>query len=98
MGWLVHPPIPRRESGRHTRSRVVPSSIASPFDPAAGEARAAESTNDVRVLLHELPQESGAMILDHRHDGALIDPDVVVIEPAFAGNNAAAKQADCRIL
>src|SRR5262249_36407701 len=50
-------------------------------EPAAGEARALQSAPDVRIALHELPDEAAAIVLDHRHDRALVDAEVVGVDP-----------------
>src|SRR5688500_5431137 len=86
-----------RSATHESRKRSI-ISIASPVDPAAREARAAQSTNDVRILLHQFPDERRSMVLDHGDDGALVDAEVVVVEPAFAVNGPATAQSHRRIL
>src|SRR5262245_3627192 len=50
--------------------------------PAAGEARALQAATDVRIALHQLPDEAAAVVLDHRHDRPLVDAEIVAVDPA----------------
>src|SRR5262245_42482904 len=50
--------------------------------PAAGEACALQAATNVRVTLHQLPDEPAAIVLDHRHDRALVDAEIVAVDPA----------------
>src|SRR5688500_15026705 len=83
--------IIERTAAHQTPRRPI-ISIASPLDPATGASRAAKSANDVRVSLHKLPHQPGAMVLDHGDDGALVDAEVVVVEPPSVLNGPAAAQ------
>src|SRR3712207_6669236 len=77
---------------RHTRywrdwsSDVCSSDL---LQPPARKPRAAEAADDVRVPLHEIPQQSRSIILDHEEDRPLVDPEVVAVEPAAPGHNPA---------
>src|SRR3546814_15501479 len=49
--------------------------------PAAGEARALQSGDDRRVASHIFPYKISAMVGDHRQNRALIDAEIIGIEP-----------------
>ena len=49
--------------------------------PATAEAGTGQAGPDVRVRAHQAPDVIGAKILNHQENGALIDCDIVVIEP-----------------
>src|SRR5678816_2284338 len=60
--------------------------------PTAGEARALQAATNVRIALHQLPDETAAIVLDHRHDRALVDAEVVAVDPADVLDNLAVTQ------
>src|SRR5262249_7755813 len=51
---------------------------------AAAETSAAKALNDVGTAAHEVPDEAGAVVLDHHHDGALVQAEVALRYPDFA--------------
>src|SRR3546814_19940376 len=53
--------------------------------PAAGEARALQSGDDRRVASHIFPYKISAMVGDHRQNRALIDAEIIGIEPPQYG-------------
>src|SRR3546814_5420698 len=53
--------------------------------PAAGEARALQSGDDRRVASHIFPYKISAMVGDHRQNRALIDAEIIGIEPPQFG-------------
>src|SRR5438132_8778696 len=62
------------------RRRSVP-------QPTAGEAGFFQPRLDVRILPHRLPNQIRSIILDHRYDRALVDTEIVSVEPTYAGND-----------
>src|SRR3546814_19029102 len=69
---VVLPPT-RRATSADTRGWQRPGSWfrGGLLKPAAGEAGALESLADLRLLLHHVPHEVAAPILDHQHDRPL---------------------------
>ena len=59
-----------------------------PSHPPA-KSRALQSANDMRILAHRLPHQLAAVVLDHRHDRTFVDAEVVDVEPALCGIDAA---------
>src|SRR5688500_2880833 len=55
------------------------------LQPPAAEAGSLQSADDVRVRLHHIPDEAAAVVLDHQKDRALVDAEIVVVEPAVVG-------------
>src|SRR5262245_49220225 len=53
-------------------SRVSSFRLRGLVEPAARETRAAQAADQVRVGAHDAPHQSGAMVLDHRHDRSLV--------------------------
>src|SRR6185295_2135365 len=63
-------------------------------EPAPGEAGALQAAPKICVLAHHAPDERAAMVFDHRQDRALVDPDVVVGDPAEVADDAAVPERD----
>src|SRR6185312_1982238 len=59
------------------------------WEPAAAETGTLQAANDVRVGFHHVPDESAAVVLDHDQDGALVDAEIVDVEPAERGVDGA---------
>ncbi len=57
------------------------------LQPASGKACPTQTGQDWRATAHDLPQQSGAMILDHQHHRTLIDTEVIRRNPP-AGRTA----------
>src|SRR5262245_56102924 len=51
-------------------------------EPTAGENGTLQAATAVRIALHQMPDESAAVVLDHRHDRPLVDAEVVAVDPA----------------
>jgi hypothetical protein len=62
------------------------------IEPAALEPGALEAEADVLVALHDVPDQLGAVVLDHRDDRALVDAEIVAGDPADTANAAAVPQ------
>src|SRR5512145_169251 len=69
----------------HPHSSLESGSLTLARQPPSAEPRATEAGFDVRTAPHEPPDEIGAPVLDHEQDRALIDTEVVAIEPAEGG-------------
>ena len=39
------------------------------------------------LLAHHVPDQPAAVVLDHRQDRALVDAEIVAVEPAAAGHD-----------
>src|SRR5262245_26998398 len=72
-------PRPRLKLGRHWPSARR---TADASEPAAADARAAQPVSDVRALAGQAPDQLAALVLDHEHDRALVDPEVPGRDPA----------------
>src|ERR1700675_4398598 len=57
------------------------------FEPSAGETRFPQSAPDVRASPHEIPHQTGSVVLDHHHDRTLIQTVIQRADPV----------AECRI-
>src|SRR5208282_813414 len=57
------------------------------LQPASGKACPTQTGQDWRATAHDLPQQPGAMILDHQHHRTLIDAEVIRRNPP-AGRTA----------
>src|ERR1700680_1167541 len=57
------------------------------FEPSVGETRFPQSAPDVRASPHEIPHETGSLVLDHRDDRTLIQTVIQWADPV----------AECRI-
>src|SRR5262245_54089909 len=60
--------------------------------PATGEAGALQAAADVRISLHDRPDETAAVILDHRHDRPLVNAEIVARDPADVVDDLAVTQ------
>src|SRR5690606_39249171 len=86
------PPAPRAHAPADSRNirpppPPPPLPVAAPRQPAAAESRAAESAHDVLVLTHQTPQHLRPVVLDHQQNRTLIDPQLLVVEPADTGHH-----------
>src|SRR5439155_4593489 len=72
------------------RPRVFAASpdAALPLQPAAVESGALEPAPDHRVLTQRPPHQTAPIVLDHGDDRALIDPQLIVVEPAHPRRHA----------
>src|ERR1035437_9352907 len=80
-------PRERREKGRASGCRAR--------EPSARKAGAHQTAHDRRVLSHRSPHESAPLILDHREDRALVEPEGVDVEPALLGHDTAVLELGC---
>src|SRR5687768_2597074 len=74
--WLL--PV----AGRHEERS------AAAGDPSARESGSTQPAHHVSVAVHQLPDERGAPVLDHRENGPLVDAEIVGVEPRHAGHDA----------
>src|SRR6266566_7505789 len=76
--------------------------LASVPQPSASKARLFQTRHDVRILAHRFPNQIGSVILNHRDDRTLVDPEIVGIEPAYARDDVSVmwldRQLKCRIV
>src|SRR6516225_8567226 len=70
------------------RPRARPQSLSG-CEPAARESGALQPLTEVRIGAHHPPDEIAAVVLDHGDDRALVDPDVVRVNPAGVAAPAA---------
>ena len=56
-------------------------SLIALLQPAALETRAAQPLDDVGAAAHDVPDQTGAVVLDHEHDRALVHAEVVWGDP-----------------
>src|ERR1700690_2850048 len=61
--------------------------LAFGFEPSAGETRFPQSAPDVRASPHEIPHQTGSVVLDHHDDRTLIQTVIQRADPV----------AECRI-
>src|SRR2546423_6726180 len=54
------------------------------LQPTSREASPLQAALDVGTLPHEAPDETRAIVLDHADDRALIDAEIIVVEPTQA--------------
>src|SRR5207253_8434770 len=73
-------PRSRRPPARATGEALVRGSV----EPSAREARPLQPLHDVRILAHRSPDELRPVVFDHRDDRALVDPEIVDVDPADA--------------
>src|SRR5207253_5972642 len=57
--------------------------------PAAGEAGSLQTPPEMRVLLHDAPDQRRALVFDHRADGSLVDAEIVDVHPAESRDGTA---------
>src|SRR5690606_11732625 len=50
--------------------------------PAPTKAGTLQSRDEIGGALHELPEETGAIVFDHQHHRALVDAVIVARKPA----------------
>src|SRR5689334_17358699 len=86
-----------RSGTRQRAHEPTACSLAPPREPAAGESGAAEAARQMWIAAHETPHELGALVLDHEEDGSLVDAEVVRVEPADAGMDAALRDSDAAV-
>src|SRR5438105_6636473 len=67
--------------------------LAFGFEPSAGESRLPQSAPDVRASSHEIPQETGPLVLDHHDDGTLIQTVIQRADPVAEARIQAGAQA-----
>ena len=67
--------------------------LAFGFEPSAGESRLPKPAPDVRAAPHEVPQETGPLVLDHHHDRTLIQSIIQWAYPVAEGRIQAGAQA-----
>src|SRR5206468_9933901 len=84
------------ETATRRRCATMPSSgnelLRGRGQPAALEAGPGQALADVRVLAHHAPDHRAPIVLDHRENRALVDAQVVAVDPAkardaFSGRN-----------
>src|SRR5712691_7189889 len=63
----------------HSAFCVLHSSAA---QPSSRKSRSLQPAHDMRILLHDFPNQSTAIVLDHDDDRSLVNAEVVVVEPA----------------
>ena len=51
------------------------------LQPASGKARPTQTGHDRRTMAHDVPQQPGAVILDHQHHRPLVDAEVIRRNP-----------------
>src|SRR4030095_8093070 len=49
--------------------------------PTAVKSRPPQSSDDRRAAAHDIPEQSGPLVLDHQHDRSLIDAEVIRRDP-----------------
>src|SRR4029450_907910 len=49
--------------------------------PTAAKSRLPQSSDDRRAAAHDIPEQSGPVVLDHQHDRPLIDAEVIRRDP-----------------
>src|SRR5258708_7357880 len=62
------------------------------FQPPAFEPRPLETTAHMGVAPHDSPDESAAVVLDHRDGQSLVDAQIIGVEPADPRNPPPAHQ------
>ena len=67
--------------------------LAFGFEPSAGESRLPKPAPDVRAAPHEVPQETGPLVLDHHDDRTLIQTVIQRADPVAEGRIQAGPQA-----
>src|SRR5438132_4643235 len=92
-------PAARRPPGRSRPSRAPARrrSVARALEPSARKTGAPESPDDVRILAECPPYELRPVILDHGDDGALVDPELIAVEPADPGYDPSVLDGDARV-
>src|SRR4051812_4646638 len=83
------PPTRRVNAGRNTFTRMC--SIP---QPSTCEARPFQTRHHVRILAHRFPDQTAAIVLDHRDDRTLIDSQIVGVEPAYSRYDLAMVRLD----
>src|SRR3954466_5197348 len=82
--------VPRSNTGgpgqRKTNRRPLVAPRPNPttsdrLEPTATKSRACEPGDDRRTAAHDVPEETGPVILDHQHDRPLINAEVVRRHP-----------------
>src|SRR6185295_16380392 len=63
------------------------------FEPPAGESRLPQSAPDVRASPHEIPHQTGPLVLDHHDDRTLIQTVIQWADPVAEGRIQAGAQA-----
>src|SRR4029079_19310233 len=63
--------------------------------PDPSEAGALETVAHARVPAHHAPDEAAAIVLDHAKERALVDAQIVVIDPSDTGD--ATSMAQCHV-
>src|SRR4030095_16464768 len=61
---------------RQKRFRRTPT-----LKPTAAKSRPPQSSDDRRAAAHDVPEQSGPVVLDHQHDRPLIDAEVMRRDP-----------------
>src|SRR5205823_9011447 len=87
----------RRSNMRQTAARMRRGTIGGALlrgrgEPAAFEAGAHQALTHVRILAHHAPDHRAAIVFDHREDRALVDAEIIAVDPAESGNVAAMAQ------
>ena len=72
----------RHGSKRRARREAHPKPSRGPgLEPTSAESRPPQPTNDRRAAAHDVPEQSGPVVLDHQRDRPLIDPAVIRRDP-----------------
>jgi hypothetical protein len=66
------------------------SSAQSVPEPTAAKSRASQSMLEIGARPHDRPDKSGAIILDHQHENALVETDTATVDPS--GRTCAGKR------
>src|SRR5262245_50763088 len=76
-------PITTRSAARDS---VVRPLVTGRGEPAPREAGPLQAATQVRIVAHHAPDQASTIVLDHREQGPLVDPEVIAIDPAKRGD------------